>query len=475
MTAHRLIVGACLAAGFTTLLDQSVLNVAMPALRGSLHAGDAALQWIMAGYSLTFGLALVPAGRLGDMYGRRALFAGGLTVFAVCGIVAALASDAWAVAAARLVQGAGAGVVNPQIIGLFQDLFTGTGRARALGAYAVVGGVAASVGPPVGGVILHLAGDDPGWRLVLLLNLPFAIATVPLALKLLPKDVPDRRRTQLDLPGLLLLAAATLAVLLPLVGVSGGWWWAAAAAAGVAALVAWERRYTARGRTALLLPALTRSRGFVLGTLVAMCYFGAALALNLVIALFLQDGLGLSPLAAAALSLPGAVGFAASSTASHRLVSRYGRHGVSAALAVAAVSVAAAAAATMLLPVGGVVVALGVSQLVTGAAGGLINAPNQALTLTHAPPGAGGLSAAMLQLSQRLAASVSIAAVTGIFLHTAQAGLLQSYRAALTHGTLLCLALVLLSLLFAVADGVAVRAVSVQAVADGPTIRRSTV
>ncbi|GAA2636411.1 MFS transporter [Dactylosporangium fulvum] len=450
--AHRLVLVACLGAGFTTLLDQSVLNVVMPALRGSLGAADAPLQWIMAGYSLTFGLALVPAGRLGDMYGRRTLFAAGLLVFAAGGIVAALSGEAWLVAAARLVQGAGAGVVNPQIIGLFQDLFTGADRVRALAAYAVVGGVAGSVGPPIGGLILHLAGPDPGWRLVLLLNLPFALVTVPLALKLLPRGRPDGRRTHLDLPGLVLLAAATLCLLLPLVGTGGGWWWVWAAAALTVALLRWERRYTARGRTALLLPALTRSRGFVLGTLVAMCYFGATLALNLVLSLFLQDGLGFSPLAAAALTLQGAAGIAASSTASNRLVSRFGRHGVTAALAVAAVSIGAAAVSTAVLPPNGVVLALGISQFVTGAAGGLINAPNQALTLTHAPPGAGGLSAAMLQLSQRLSASVCIAAVTGIFLHTA-AGPVPSYRTALTYGTLLCLGLVLLSLLFAVADG----------------------
>ncbi|MEV8511756.1 MFS transporter [Dactylosporangium sp. NPDC051484] len=450
--SRRLILAVCLAAGWTTLLDQSILNVNVPAMRASLHASDAALQWIMAGYSLTFGLALVPAGRLGDMYGRRALFVGGMALFGVGGIVAACADRDWLVAAARLAQGLGAGTVNPQIIGLFQDVFQGRDRVRALGAYAVIGGLSGSVGPPLGGLILQLAGPDPGWRLVMLTNLPFVLLTVPLALRLLPAGRPQVRRADLDLPGLLLLGAATLGLILPLVGTPGGWRWAALAALAAAAFVAWERHYSATGRTALLLPALTRSRGYVLGTLVAMCYFGATLALNLVLSIFLQDGLGFSAPAAAAMALPGAVGFAAASTASASMVARYGRRGISVALAVTAACVAADAAAVALLSDRGLIIALAVGQLITGVAGGLVNAPNQALTLAHAPAGANGLSAAILQLSQRLSASVSIAAVTGIFLGGALAGG-AGYRVALLHGVLLCLALVVLALLFAVADG----------------------
>ncbi|WP_433222597.1 MFS transporter [Dactylosporangium sp. CS-047395] len=177
----RAVLLVCLGAGFTTLLDQSVLTIVVPALRESLGAGPAALQWIVAGYSLSFGLALVPAGRLGDMLGRRGLFVGGLALFAAGAVVAGTASAAWLVAAARLAQGIGAGTVNPQIIGLFQDLFTGRERARALAAYATVGGLAATLGPPVGGLVLELTGPDLGWRLVLLLNLPFALVMIPLA------------------------------------------------------------------------------------------------------------------------------------------------------------------------------------------------------------------------------------------------------------------------------------------------------
>ncbi|WP_432994799.1 MFS transporter [Dactylosporangium sp. CA-233914] len=452
---HRAVLLVCLGAGFTTLLDQSVLNIVVPALRDSLHAGPAAVQWIVAGYSLSFGLALVPAGRVGDIAGRRRLFAGGLALFALGAVVAGTAGNAWVVAAARLVQGLGAGTVNPQIIGLFQDTFAGRDRTRALAAYAAVGGLAAALGPPVGGLVLQLTGPDLGWRLVLLLNLPFALVMVPLAARRLPSTRHPGRRPDLDLAGLLLLGAALVGVVLPLTGTAGGWRWAAAAGAFVAVFVLWERRYTARGRTAVLMPALTRSPGYVLGTLVAMCYFGATLALTLALTLFLQNGLGYTPLATAALTLPGAIGFALASSASTAMVTRFGRPGVSVALGVAAAGIAAEAAAVWLLPVGAVVAALAAAQFVTGAAGGLINAPNQALTLGHAPPGAHGLSAGVLQLSQRLAAALSVAAVSGVAL-TAPPGL-AGQRTALLHGTLICLALVVLAAIFAFADGAIVR------------------
>ncbi|MFI5908101.1 MFS transporter [Dactylosporangium sp. NPDC051541] len=447
--AHRAVLAVCLGAGFTTLLDQSVLTIAVPALRSSLGAGPAALQWIVAGYSLAFGLALVPAGRVGDLIGRRWLFVGGLALFGAGAVLAGTARDAWLVAAARLVQGVGAGTVNPQIIGLFQDLFTGRDRARALAAYAAVGGLAAALGPPVGGLVLELTGPDLGWRIVLLLNLPFALVMVPLAARRLPAVRRPGRHTDLDLPGLALLGLAILGVVLPLTGTAGGWRWLLGAVAAGALFVLWERHYTARGRTAVLLPGLRR--GYVLGTLVAMCYFGATLALGLALSLFLQNGLGYSALAVAAVTLPGAIGFAAASTASTAMVTRYGRHGVSAALAAAAVSVAAEAVAVTYLPAGAIVVALATTQFLTGAAGGLVNAPNQALTLSHAPPGANGLSAAVLQLSQRLAASVSVAAVAGVVL--AAPANLAGHRTALLHGLLICLLLVVLALVFALADG----------------------
>jgi MFS family permease len=163
-TRRSVSLAICLCAAFTTLLDQSSLNTAVPSLRTALDASPATLQWIVAGYSLTFGLALVPAGRLGDAHGRKWLFIGGLGLFSAASVVAGTATEAWVVALARLLQGAGAGTVNPQIFGFIQELFTGRDRTRALAAYATVGGISGVIGPLVGGTVIGAVGEQHGWR-----------------------------------------------------------------------------------------------------------------------------------------------------------------------------------------------------------------------------------------------------------------------------------------------------------------------
>ncbi|WP_430787285.1 MFS transporter [Actinoplanes sp. G11-F43] len=417
---NTVVLAVCLAAAFTTLLDQASLNSAIPALRDELGAGPATLQWIIAGYSLTFGLAMVPAGRLGDTHGRKWLFVGGLTLFTVAGVVGATATEAWVVAAARLTQGAGAGIVNPQVYGLFQDLFTGRERARALSAYATVGGITAVLGPLVGGAVLGAAGGDLGWRVVLLMSVPFGLVTVPLAIKFLPGGPRpgSARRTTLDLPGLALLAAVTLCLLLPFVLPDGPGLptaaWPLLAVAALGALAWWERRYARTGRTPVLMPELLRSRGFSLGTLSAMFQFGATLSANLVLVLHLQDGLGWSPLRAALPLIPGAIGFALASSQSWRLVSRFGRAGVVGALAGSVLATVATLLVVRTVPESGLILALSLTQFASGLAGGLMLSPNQALTLAHAPAGAAGLAGAFLQVSQRISATLATAVVTGI-------------------------------------------------------------
>jgi MFS family permease len=457
----------CLAAGFTTLLDQSTLTVTVPALRASLDAGPSQLQWIIAGYSLAFGLALVPGGRLGDAHGRKWFFVGGLVLFTGASVLAGTANHAWVVAAARLLQGIGAGVVNPQIFGIIQELFTRRERARALGAYAMVGGIAGIIGPLVGGVVLGTVGPELGWRIVLLFNLPFGLLTVPLAIRWLPSSRPAvtgaPTRRGLDLPGLALMAAVTLCVLLPFVQPDGQGpprlAWVAAAPALLLAFVAWERRYARTGRTPILLPALTRSRGFVLGALVAMFQFGAVLSSSLALTLLLQDGFGYSPLHAALTTLPSAAGFAVASASSWRLVSRFGRISVVWALAGCVASIIATIAVVQWAPAPYLGLALTLTQVGMGVSGGLIISPNQALTLAHAPASAAGLAGSFLQISQRISATVSMAAVSGVVLVATAAG---APRAAAVHGLAICLGMLLLATVFATLDTVRVPAVAVR-------------
>jgi MFS family permease len=181
----RALLAACAAAGFTTLLDNSALNVALPSLRLSLAADVHQMQWIAAGYSLMFALTLVPGGRLGDAHGRKPYFLAGMAVFVFGGLLAAASPDAWLLVACRLMQGAGAGLVNGQMIGIIQDSFTGPARARALGVYAAAASIAAALGPVLGGALIAIAGPDLGWRLVLVLAAPFGTTALVLAARCL--------------------------------------------------------------------------------------------------------------------------------------------------------------------------------------------------------------------------------------------------------------------------------------------------
>lgn len=434
----------CLACGFTTLLDSAVVNIAVPSLRASLHASAAESQWILASYSLTFGLALVPAGRLGDLLGRRTLLLAGVGVFAVMSLLSGLAVEPWMVIVARLTQGAGAGTISSQVLGLIQDTFSDTRRAKALGYYSVVTSLSGIAGPLLaGGAILWL-GDDQGWRVALLLCLPVAAATFLYGWRRLPAPPPrpvGERRPPLDLVALGLLAVATLLLVWPFIGGSSGLGsiapYVGAAALVGAGFVAWERHRDAAGRPALLPGPLRRARLFTLGTAVAMFWFASALGQMTVISLYLIESLGIEPLAVAAISLGSSFGMGIASFHAWRFVARFGRRGVTACMVVAAVAILAVVAATFFVDGRALIGVIVPFQFVSGLASGCFEAPNRTLTLAHTPPGSNGVAAGILQLSQRLASVISIAAVTA-WSFTADG---SSGSAPIRNGLLLCAAL----------------------------------
>ncbi|MFC9330732.1 MFS transporter [Kitasatospora sp. NPDC057015] len=451
--AGRRVLAVCMTAGFTTLLDQSLLNTSVPALRDSLHAQPAQIQWIVAGFSLAFGLALVPGGRLGDVRGRRTLFLTGLAVFTGFSLLSATAAHPWTLVAARLLQGVGAGLVNSQMIGTIQDVFGGQLRARALGLYAVTGGLATALGPPIGGLVLALAGEHDGWRLTFLLNVPFGLLTLVLAARHLPPPRSSTGHPDLDPVGLLLVAALTLVVMVPFVlppGGSGAVAYLAAAGALTALFVHWQRRYVRRGRHPLVHPALARSRPFALGTVVAMAQFGSSIAAGLVLIMFLQDGLGMSPVGAALVSLPAPLAMGISSALAWRVVRRFGRHTVTAGMALSAAAMLAGGLVALRTPEGSLPWALALVQVFVGIAVGLVNAPNQAAVLRHAPAEAAGVGGGILQMSQRIAAAVGVPALSGIYLRGAAVAGGEGHRAAYFQASATCAAVAALAVLVAV-------------------------
>ena len=173
---------------FMALIALSVINVALPVIGSSLEADSSGLQWVVSGYALSFGLLLVPSGRLGDATGRKRIFLAGVAVFIVGAVVAGFAQSIEMLNLARVVQGVGSGMLNPQTFGLIQKYFRKEARARAFATMATTVSVATASGPLVGGLLIEALGDDLGWRAMFLVNVPLGILALVLGRLWLPDD-----------------------------------------------------------------------------------------------------------------------------------------------------------------------------------------------------------------------------------------------------------------------------------------------
>ncbi|PZF91600.1 MFS transporter [Micromonospora deserti] len=452
---HALGVG--LVAAFMTLLDVSIVNVAVPSIDRALRASPSDLQWVLSGYALAFGLVLVPAGRFGDARGRRNVFILGITLFTVASALAGLArSPEWLVAA-RLVQGAAAGVVNPQVTGLIQELFRGPERGRPFGLLGATIGISTAVGPLLGGLLIAVGGAEHGWRWVFFVNVPVGILAVVLGRRLLPgrrRGRPDHRR--LDPLGVLLLAVGVVLVLLPLVQLDqrrgpATWLLVLAGMLVLAGFGGWERWY-ARRHEPLFDLRLFRFRSYTLGSLIALVYFGGFTAIFFIFALYLQSGLGYSALVAGLAITPFALGSAAASAVGGRIVDRYGRPLVAVGLVAVVAGLGAVVLVLEVAPAPAHVPWLTAGPLlVAGLGSGLVIAPNQTLTLSQVPvPQAGG-GAGMLQTGQRIGSAAGIAAVGSVFFSSLAASH-GDWTVAFRRALLLAAGIVALALVGAMVD-----------------------
>lgn len=408
-------------AGFMSLLDVSIVNVALPSIQRGLGATAESAQWVVSGYALTFGLALVPAGRLGDTLGRRRMFLIALSAFVVTSALSGAAPTPELLIAARLLQGVAGGMLVPQNSGLIQDLFRGAERGRAFGILGGTIGLSTAAGPVAGGLILALLSGPDGWRGVFYVNVPIGLVALALAMRLVPAASGARSRdAHLDLIGSLLLGGGVLALLFPLVeSQSGGlaelWWLFVLAIALLAAFARWELLTARRGREPLLDPRLTRTPGYTSGLGIGLVYFIGFTGIWLVLALFFQNGLGYSPLRSGLAVSPFAIGVAASAVIAGRLVARLRRWLTVSGLAVVAISLGAAAFVLRHVHGDAAAYATAAPLLIGGLGGGMVTSPNITLTLEAVPVRMAGAAGGALQTAQRIGSAIGTAVLAMVF------------------------------------------------------------
>jgi EmrB/QacA subfamily drug resistance transporter len=315
--------GAMCFALFMIMLDNTVVNVALPSIQRGLHATTSSLEWTVNAYTLTFAVTLVTGGRLGDIFGRRRMFLVGVVVFGAASFVIGLSqSDTWLVAF-RAVQGIGSGFMMPATLSIITNTFDAHERGRAIGTWAGVSAMALAIGPVLGGLLVQ----DVSWQSIFFLNVPVAIAAIAVTLLAARESRDESAVREVDVPGVLSLTLGLAALVLGLVQ-SNEWGWGSARVIGlfaialvaIVAFVAIERRR----RAPMVDFDFFRSRSFFGANVVAFIVSFAMLAMFFFLALYMQDILHYSPLQAGVRFLPSTVMIMVVAPIAGRLADRIG-------------------------------------------------------------------------------------------------------------------------------------------------------
>jgi EmrB/QacA subfamily drug resistance transporter len=314
MTEKRgLAMGVLIFASFMDLLDATIVNVALPSIRTDLDATGAQLEWVVGGYLLAFAVLMITGGRLGDIFGRRRLFVTGVVGFTLGSALACVAPTIAVLLVARVVQGAFAAMMVPQVLSSVQALYAPRERAAMFGVIGAVSGMSAVIGPVLGGWLVSSDAFGIGWRSIFLINLPVGIALVVLALRWVP-DTRSEHPLRLDPVGLVLATVGLLGVVYALIEGRdqdwAGWIWAVGLG-GLAVLATFVvhqvRRERATG-SALLPMRLFRDRGFSAGLVTQGAFQGSLAGFALVLTVYIQTGLGWSAIHAGLTMLPFSLG-----------------------------------------------------------------------------------------------------------------------------------------------------------------------
>jgi EmrB/QacA subfamily drug resistance transporter len=315
--------GAMCFALFMIMLDNTVVNVALPSIQRDLHASISGLEWTINGYTLSFAVLLATGGRLGDIFGRRRMFLFGVVIFALSSATAGFAANPTDLVASRVVQGVGAALMMPATLSIITDAFPAGERGRAMGMWAGVSALALAVGPVVGGALT----EHVSWRAIFYLNIPVAIGAVAASLFAVRESRDTTVGREVDYAGVAILTGALTALILALVE-GNEWGWGSTgivallvgAAVGLAAFVAVELRV----RVPMVEFHFFSDRNFLGAVVVALIVSFSMLGVFFFLALYMQDILRYSPLEAGVRFLPSTLMIVGVAPVAGRLADRFG-------------------------------------------------------------------------------------------------------------------------------------------------------
>lgn len=422
------------------LMDAMITNVALPSIRDDLGASQPQLEWTLTGYVLAFAVGLVTGGRLGDRIGRRRVFVGGVAAFTLASALAAFAPDGGTLVVARVLQGASAALMVPQVLSTAQALYQPHERGKVFALLSALGGVGVLAGQLLGGWLVSADVLGLGWRTIFLVNLPVGVTVLVAALLLVP-ETRSSDRLRLDLPGVAMVTTTVFLVVYPIsVGGSYGWpgWvWALLVLAPLVAagFVATQSRAARSGRAAVVPLELFRDRGFAAGCLVQLAYQVGWGSFALMIGLYVQESLGFSAWQAGLTMLPVTLGSFLGSAAGP-FAERLGRRAVVAGGLMQAAAFVGYAAVIERTGAAMTVHSLVIPLAVAGIGMIVLAVPLMGTSLARVPLESAGAASGVFAMCQQLGSAVGIAVVGVVFFGiVGQGGPNEVYRHAIVSGT----------------------------------------
>ena len=424
---------------FMIVLDFFIVNVAIPSMQRHLHASAAGVEWVVTAYGLTYGVGLITGGRLGDRYGRRRMFMLGLAVFTLASLACGLATNIEMLNVSRAIQGLGAAVAGPQTLAMIGLTYAGRQRVTAVTAYGVSLGLAAVLGQLFGGVLIQANVFGLDWRSCFLVNLPVGVIALAAARRLLTESRAPAGDS-IDLVGTVLVTAGLVAVILPLVDGRQAHWpvwaWALLAAAGpilagFAGHQTWRRRH---GKTPLVDLSVLADRTVGAGLVATGLFYAAMASFFVVLALYLQEGRGLSALGSGAVFTVVGVGYLAASMVPQSVMGRLGRQWPALGGVVMAAGYLALALASHVGHTGhtaGSTLPLLLPLLVTGIGMGMLTAPLTGIVLARVAPEQAGTVSGLQATTVQLGNSIGVAVIGVVFFSALHAGFGHAFQVSL--------------------------------------------